>query len=94
MAFNQPAFQTDTIPLIRKGNAGNHEECRTVPRRDLTLISPRFIDYVASRRPLRRRQNSTRGMAMAAAATGITQSGITREKFAVSLVNGPRVAVI
>jgi Na+/glutamate symporter len=53
-----------------------------------------FIDYGGFCRALRRRQSSTRGMAMAAAAIGITQSGIIGEKLAVSLVEKPRVAVI
>jgi Na+/glutamate symporter len=54
----------------------------------------RFIDYGAFCRTLRRRQSSTRGIVMAAAAIGITQSGIIGEKLAVSLVEKPRVAVI
>jgi len=53
----------------------------------------RFIGYGASYGPLRCRRSSNRRMTMAAAA-GITQSGVTREKLAVRLVVKPRVAVI
>jgi hypothetical protein len=53
----------------------------------------RFIGYGTFRRALRRHQSSTSEMAMAALATGITQSGITGEKLAVSLVIRPRGAV-